>query len=215
PGVGKTEVARALGDIYRALNVLRKGHLVETDRAGLVAGYVGQTAPKTLDVCKSALDGILFIDEAYTLASAPGGGPDFGREAIDTLLKFMEDNRDRIVVIVAGYPNEMRRFIDSNPGLASRFTKTIEFPPCSAGDLASILRVMAKRQNYQLPDDLDAKLKPWIESRMRSESWGNGREMRTLLERAREAQAVRIAANPTSDVGRLEMADIIGAIGGR
>jgi SpoVK/Ycf46/Vps4 family AAA+-type ATPase len=216
PGVGKTEVARALGAIFRSLNVLRKGHLIETDRAGLVAGYIGQTAPKTLDMCKSALDGILFIDEAYALAGPPGAAyGDLGREAIDTLLKFMEDNRDRIVVIVAGYPNEMRRFIDSNPGLASRFTKTIEFPPYAAGELAAILRLMAKHQNYLLPDELEAKLKPWIESRMRSESFGNARDMRTLLERAREAQAVRIAANPSSDVGRLDMADIQAALGDR
>jgi SpoVK/Ycf46/Vps4 family AAA+-type ATPase len=215
PGVGKTQIARALGEIYRSLNVLRKGHLVETDRSGLVAGYIGQTAPKTLDLCKSALDGILFVDEAYALAGTPGSTGDFGREAIDTLLKFMEDNRDRIVVIVAGYPNEMRRFIDSNPGLASRFTKTIEFPAYSADELAAIMRLMAKQQNYALPDELEAKLRPWIENRMRGESWGNAREMRTLLERAREAQAVRIAANPSSDVGRLEIADIQAAMGDR
>jgi NAD(P)H-dependent FMN reductase len=214
PGVGKTEVARALGDVYRSLNVLRKGHLIETDRSGLVAGYIGQTATKTLDVCKSALDGILFIDEAYSLAGGlhQGGSGDFGREAIDTLLKFMEDNRDRIVVIVAGYRNEMRRFVDSNPGLASRFTKTIEFPPYTADELATILRLMATRQNYQLPDDLERKIKPWIESGMRSESWGNARAMRTLLERAREAQAVRFAADPTSDVSRIDMTDIQAAI---
>jgi NAD(P)H-dependent FMN reductase len=215
PGVGKTEVARALGDIYRSLNVLRKGHLIETDRSGLVAGYIGQTATKTLDVCKSALDGILFIDEAYSLAGGQGGTADFGREAIDTLIKFMEDNRDRIVVIVAGYRNEMRRFIDTNPGLASRFTKTIEFPPYSAEELTAILRLMAKRQNYHLPDDLDRKIKPWIESGMRSESWGNAREIRTLLEHAREAQAMRIAANPNADVGKIEMADIQAAMGER
>src|SRR6516164_10555842 len=158
PGVGKTEVARALGDIYRALRVLRVGHLIEVQRSDVVAGYIGQTAPKMLEKCNQALDGILFIDEAYTLAANAGLGADFGKEAIDTLLKFMEDNRDRIVVIVAGYRNEMRRFIDSNPGLASRFTKTIEFPPYAADELATILRLMARRQNYQLPDDLERKI---------------------------------------------------------
>ncbi len=209
PGVGKTEVARALGEIYRSLTVLRKGHLVETDRSGLVAGYIGQTAPKTLDKCREALDGILFIDEAYSLARP---GNDFGQEAIDTLLKFMEDNRDRIVVIVAGYPNEMQRFINSNPGLSSRFTKTIEFPPYAANELAAILRVMAKRQNFVLPDDLESSLAPWLKVGMRNKSWGQAREMRTLLERAREAQATRIAHDPSGDVRQLAMTDIDAAI---
>ncbi len=209
PGVGKTEIARALGEIYRSLNVLRKGHLVETDRSGLVAGYIGQTAAKTLDKCKEALDGILFIDEAYSLARS---GNDFGQEAIDTLLKFMEDNRDRIIVIVAGYPNEMQRFIGSNPGLASRFTKTIEFPPYAANELAAILRVMAKQQNFVLPDDLESSLGPWIKLGTRNRSWGQAREMRTLLERAREAQATRIAQTPSADVRQLTMADIDAAI---
>jgi S1-C subfamily serine protease/SpoVK/Ycf46/Vps4 family AAA+-type ATPase len=209
PGVGKTEVARALGEIYRSLNVLRKGHLVETDRSGLVAGYIGQTAPKTVDKCKEALDGILFIDEAYSLARA---GNDFGQEAIDALLKFMEDNRDRIVVIVAGYPNEMVRFINSNPGLSSRFTKTIEFPPYAPNELAGILRVMAKQQNFVLPEDLESSLGPWIKLGMRNRSWGQAREMRTLLERAREAQAMRIAHDPSADLRYLTMADVDAAI---
>ncbi|HLG85347.1 MAG TPA: AAA family ATPase [Bradyrhizobium sp.] len=208
-GVGKTEVARALGEIYRALNVLRKGHLVETDRSGLVASYIGQTAPKTLDKCREALDGILFIDEAYSLVRP---GNDYGQEAIDTLLKFMEDNRDRIVVIVAGYPNEMQRFIHSNPGLSSRFTKTIEFPPYTADELAAILRVMAKRQNFVLPDDIASSLGPWIKLGMRNKSWGQAREIRTLLERAREAQATRIAHEPSADIRELRMADIDAAI---
>ena len=209
PGVGKTEVARALGEIYRSLNVLRKGHLVETDRSGLVAGYIGQTAPKTLDKCKEALDGILFIDEAYSLARP---GHDFGQEAIDTLLKFMEDNRDRIIVIVAGYPNEMQRFINANPGLASRFTKTIEFPPYAANELVAILQVMAKQQNFVLPDNLESSLAPWMKVGMRNRSWGQAREMRTLLERAREAQATRIAHDPSGDMRQIAMADIDAAI---
>ncbi len=212
PGVGKTQVARTLGEIYRSLNVLRKGHLKETDRSGLVGEWVGHTAQKTLNVCKSALDGILFIDEAYALASSTGGtGHDFGREAIDTLLKFMEDNRDRIVVIVAGYPNEMQTFIATNPGLSSRFTKTIEFPAYDTDELCAILRGMAKSQKYELPDKLEAKLKPWIEKRRAQPNWGNAREMRTLLEKAREAQAMRLASDLDGDLTKIEMADIMAA----
>jgi SpoVK/Ycf46/Vps4 family AAA+-type ATPase len=211
PGVGKTVVARAIGDIYRALGVLRKGHVVETDRAGLVAGYIGQTAPKTLDKCKEALDGILFIDEAYALT--PRDGSDFGKEAIDTLLKFMEDNRERIIVIVAGYPNEMLGFIGTNPGLEGRFTKTIEFPAYSSDELIRIVRSMAASAEVDLPDAAVDKIKPWIADRIKSESWGNGRSMRTLLERAIEAQAVRLAKDPAADLKQLAVSDVEAAIG--
>ena len=213
PGVGKTEVARALGDIYRSLRALRVGHLVEVQRSDVVAGYIGQTAPKMLEKCQQALDGILFIDEAYTLAGTPGSSGDFGKEAIDTLLKFMEDHRDRIMVIVAGYPNEMRRFIDTNPGLAGRFTKTIDFPRYSPDDLCEILRRMAARQHFSLPLGFEAKVKPWISERARAEDWANAREMRTLLEKAREAQATRIAADPSADLSRLELDDLARAMG--
>jgi SpoVK/Ycf46/Vps4 family AAA+-type ATPase len=211
PGVGKTEVARVIGEIFYKLKVLRKGHIVETDRAGLVAGYIGQTAIKTLDKCKEALDGILFIDEAYSLAAPPGSGSDYGKEAIDTLLKFMEDNRDRIVVIVAGYPNEMRRFIESNPGLSSRFTKTVDFPPYGPADLCEIIRRMAARQHFSLPDDFAPALTPWIEARAKASDWGNARSMRTLLEKAREAQAIRISTDANADLSRIETADLLEA----
>jgi len=212
PGVGKTEIARLVGEIYRGLKVLRKGHVVETDRASLVAGYIGQTATKTLDKCREALDGILFIDEAYSLAASAGSGnADFGKEAIDTLLKFMEDNRDRIVVIVAGYPNEMRRFIESNPGLSSRFTKTINFPPYGITDLCEILKRMAARQQFSLSDDFAAALAPWIEQRATMPDWGNARSMRTLLEKARESQAIRISTDASADLSRIETADLLDA----
>jgi SpoVK/Ycf46/Vps4 family AAA+-type ATPase len=215
PGVGKTVVARALGDIYRSLHVLRKGHVVEVDRASLVAGYIGQTAPKTLDVCKSALDGILFIDEAYSLSEGAGVSGDFGKEAIDTLLKFMEDNRERIIVIVAGYPNEMRHFISSNPGLESRFTRTIEFPAYEPAELIKILELMAKQSGYVIPEGVEKKLLPWIETMRKRENWGNAREMRSLMEHARDAQAMRISNDPAADLSRLEIADIEAALAAR
>jgi AAA+ superfamily predicted ATPase len=213
PGVGKTEVARSIGRIYQQLKVLRKGQLIETDRAALVAGYVGQTAIKTLDKCREALDGILFIDEAYTLASKVGDGHDFGREAIDTLLKFMEDNRDRVIVIVAGYSAQMEEFIGSNPGLASRFTKTIEFPAYSGDDLCAILKGMATRQGFTLPENFETVVRPWVSARSGSKDWGNGRSIRTLLEKSREAQAVRISRDLNADLSRLDIEDLTRAAG--
>jgi SpoVK/Ycf46/Vps4 family AAA+-type ATPase len=182
-------------------------------RSDVVAGYIGQTAPRMLEKCKEALDGILFIDEAYTLASNAGSGADFGKEAIDALLKFMEDHRDRIMVIVAGYPNEMRRFIDTNPGLAGRFTKTINFPRYSPDDLCEIFGRMARGQHFSLPEGFEAKIKPWIAERSRADDWANAREMRTLLEKSREAQATRIASSPSADLSRIEIADLQKAMG--
>ena len=207
PGVGKTVVARALGDIYRSLGVLRKGHLIEADRSALVGGYIGQTALKTLDVCRSALDGMLFIDEAYSLAATEWKG-DFGREAIEALLKYMEDHRDRLIVIVAGYPTEMHRFISSNPGLASRFTKTIDFPPYDATELCEIFHAMATEQQYLLPIGVEDALTPWIEAQRQDPQWGNARSMRTLLERVREAHALRTSKDAFANVAEFQIEDI-------
>jgi stage V sporulation protein K len=208
PGVGKTQVAGAMGAILRSLKVLRSGHLVAVDRSDLVAGYVGQTAIKTMEKCREALDGILFIDEAYALAEPAGGGPDFGKEAITTIMKFMDDNRDRIIVIVAGYPDDMRHFVGANPGLVSRFTKFIGFPSYSAKDLCKIFRKMAAQQRFSLPPDFEPKVTTWVNENSRIEGWANARNIRTLLEKSREAQALRLVTNRGADVSRIEMVDI-------
>lgn len=210
PGVGKTVVARALGSIYAAVGVLRKGHVVEVDREGLVAGYIGQTATKTLAACRDALNGILFIDEAYSLVT--GGQGDFGQEAISTILKFMEDNRDRIVVIVAGYPDKMRHFLESNPGLSSRFTRRIDFPPYGEDELVEIFARLTAQEQLVLPPGFEPRVRPWIASAKGREDWGNARSMRTLVERVREAQAARIAADPDADLSMLTIEDVDRAV---
>ena len=211
PGTGKTVVARLYGAILRDLGVLEKGHLIETDRAGLVAGYVGQTALKTRDKIADALDGILFIDEAYALAEQQGSvGHDFGREAIDTLLKEMEDKRDRLVVIVAGYPDLMRKFLASNPGLPSRFTKTISFESYKVEDLITITHSMARRDGLRASSDADPVLKTYFQRVRTNPDFANARTARTVLERAREAQASRVApliGSPDIDLDALTLSD--------
>ena len=202
PGTGKTTMARIVAGIYKELGILKKGHLVETDRSGLVAEYIGQTAVKTNAIIDSALDGVLFIDEAYTLAS--GGSMDYGREAIATLLKRMEDDRSRLVVILAGYSQEMKAFIDSNPGLQSRFNRYINFPDYSPQELFDIFISCAEKDEYSLSDDAKEKLHALIEKAVadKDANFGNGRFIRNLFETTIQNQAIRIsrAKNVTNEV---------------
>ena len=194
PGTGKTTVARLVAKIYKQLGFLSQGQLIETDRSGLVAGYVGQTAGKVTEVVKSALGGILFIDEAYALARK-GMDNDFGREAIDTLVKLMEDNRDDLVVIVAGYTDEMHDFLTSNPGLISRFNKYIDFPDYTDDELMAILAMNAKKQGYVIAEDANAEVRKMLEGMSVSDrlDFGNARGMRNTLEKLVQEQANRLA----------------------
>jgi SpoVK/Ycf46/Vps4 family AAA+-type ATPase len=197
PGSGKTTVARLLGRIYKALGVLTLGHVVEVDRSGLVAGYVGQTAIKTTEVIEKSLDGVLFIDEAYALARAESQN-DFGQEAIDTLLKAMEDNRARLIVIVAGYTEPMKKFIESNPGLKSRFNKYIEFTDYTPEELIRIFNRLAEQNNYILTPEAQEQMRKTLE-REYAESGGksaNARLVRNVFEIAIEHQANRVAQQP-------------------
>jgi SpoVK/Ycf46/Vps4 family AAA+-type ATPase len=194
PGTGKTTVARLVGGIYRALGLLSKGQLVEVDRSELVAGYLGQTAIKTAEVVASAAGGVLFIDEAYSLA-----GDQYGQESVDTLVKEMEDRRDDLVLIVAGYPDPMAIFIAQNPGLASRFRTTIEFADYTDEELVRILREMAKAADYDLDDACVARFTGILALTPRGPMFGNGRFARNMLEAAigKHAWRLRDVAEPT------------------
>jgi len=202
PGTGKTTVARLMGRIYKSLGVLRKGHLIECDRAALVGEYVGQTAPRTNAVIDSALDGILFIDEAYSLVKEH---EDYGQEAIETLLKRMEDERDRLIVIVAGYPEEMDRFIKANPGLHSRFNRFIEFPDYTPQELCRIFTLMCRKNGLALTPELRETVLhhfAWLH-RERGENFGNARLVRNCFESMINAQASRLAVGGTFDTRAL------------
>ena len=194
PGTGKTTVARIVGRIYKDLGVLKKGHTVETDRGGLVAKYMGQTALKTDTVIQMALDGVLFIDEAYALVPEDGNGADYGQEAVSTLLKRMEDYRDRLVVIVAGYKDEMQRFMDSNPGLQSRFNRYIDFPDYTAAELADIFKMYMKNNEYTLGNGAEAFLKQQFDYALahKDRNFGNARFARNVFEKAIQQQANRL-----------------------
>lgn len=199
PGTGKTTVARLLAAIYRSLGVVEKGQLVETDRSGLVSGYVGQTALKVIEVADRATGGVLLVDEAYALAR--GGENDFGREAIDTLVKVIEDRRDELVVIAAGYPDEMADFIAANPGLASRFPKTIFFPDYADDELWAIFESIGEKAGYRADDEAEAKVRAWFAAVPRDKGFGNGRLARNLFEDAVARHAARVVSidAPTDD----------------
>ena len=219
PGTGKTTVARLIAEIYHARGISKSNAFVEADRADLVAGYVGQTALRTTEKLEAARGGVLFIDEAYTLASGGGGGADFGIEAIDTILKFMEDHRDEIIVIAAGYKEEMQRFIAANPGLESRFKTTIEFEDYDGAQLMAIFDQLCEKGAYHLSAEGD--LRVLVEGHFRRiagtsrKGFANGREVRNFFEACIQAQAMRVAAipDPTPDQMRtIEYGDVIGVV---
>ena len=194
PGTGKTTVARIVAGIYKELGIIKKGHLIETDRAGLVAEYVGQTAVKTNKIIDSALDGVLFIDEAYSLIQSTSN--DYGHEAISTLLKRMEDERDRLIVILAGYSENMQDFIDSNPGLQSRFNRYIDFQDYTSQQLFDIFMLNVKKHDYTINQKAQEMLKKLFEDAIenKDENFGNARYVRNIFEKTLENQAMRLAS---------------------
>lgn len=207
PGTGKTTVARIIAGIYKELGLLKKGHLVEVDRSKLVAEYIGQTGPKTNKVIDEALDGVLFIDEAYSLV---GGDNDFGAEAIATLLKRMEDDRDRLVVILAGYTNEIRAFINSNPGLQSRFNRYIHFDDYSVDELIEIFKRNLIKSRYKIKRDAFDELRSVIEKAvyLKDRHFGNARYVRNLFEKVVQNQADRLAKKDSIDNDELSIITI-------
>lgn len=214
PGTGKTMIARLMSRIYKALGVLTKGHLIEVDRSGLVAGYVGQTAAKTSEVIQKAFGGVLFIDEAYSLTSGKSDN-DFGQEAVDTLLKAMEDHREDLVVIVAGYDGLMDEFIHSNPGLESRFNRYLHFDDYTIDEMMSILDLQLKKGQYQLDSDAKAAAREYIiDANTSSISFGNARGIRNIFERLLVAQANRLAESSdltTEALMTISEADVLAA----
>lgn len=213
PGTGKTTVARIIGRIYKDLGVLKKGHTVETDRSGLVAKYLGQTALKTDTVVQQAIHGVLFIDEAYALVPEDGNGQDYGQEAISTLLKRMEDYRDSLVVIIAGYRNEMQRFIDSNPGLQSRFNRYIDFPDYTGAELTDIFKMYMKKNQYTLAPDAENYLREQLDYAVahKDRNFGNARFARNVFEKSIQQQANRLAGKTNlskEELTELTVADL-------
>lgn len=209
PGTGKTTVARLLAQIYRTLGVVARGQLVETDRSGLVAGFVGQTAPLVRAKFDEAEEGMLFIDEAYTLVR--GGENDFGREAIDQIVKLMEDRRDSVVLVVAGYPEEMQQFLSANPGLRSRFPTTIEFPDYSTEELMQIVDSMGTKERYELTPEARTAFAAQLDSLPREKGFGNARVARNMFEAAVNRHASRVVKfkEPTEhDLTALVPADL-------
>lgn len=207
PGTGKTTIARILAEIYKEIGVLSQGQLIEVDRSGLVAGYVGQTALKTQEKINEALGGILFVDEAYALAK--NSNDDYGQEAIDTILKAMEDHRDDFVVIVAGYTEPMKKFINSNPGLRSRFNKYINFPDYSADELVQIFKSMCEEYQYKLTGDAEKIMaeKLYYMEAHKDENFANARDVRNMFEEVVTNQASRLAEDPSGDIMEITAED--------